>query len=150
MRPGILMLAFLLLSNASSPAWAWSLITEEEFRRDQAAPHIEESFAHPPAGAPSIEVEQPDETKPIKSPVTIKIHFHAQDGAVIVPSSISITYGCWLPIPITDRVLEHAKLNKDELSAKNAELPPGHYCVTLTIADNKGRVARQTFEFTVT
>src|SRR5215469_15593987 len=53
-------------------AAAWTLITPEEFARDQSAPHITpRGLAAPPPGGPVIEVDRPDATKPITTPVTI-------------------------------------------------------------------------------
>ena len=55
-------------------AAAWALITKEEFERDLAAAQpLSRSMRRTsgPPDAPIIEVEQPDETKPIKPPVTI-------------------------------------------------------------------------------
>ncbi|WP_127075997.1 hypothetical protein [Rhodomicrobium lacus] len=125
----------------------WSLITEEEIVRDQGV-HPPEFYPKPPIGAPTIKVNQPDASKPIKSPVTIEIEFQAEDGATIIPSSIRITYG-WLEIDITQRVLAHAKLTPEGLRATNAKLPQGHHSVTLKVADSKGRVASKVLEFTV-
>jgi hypothetical protein len=93
-------------------------------------------------------VEQPDTAKPIKSPITIIVHFRAQDGAVINPSSIRVTYG-WLGIDITRRVLEHAELTVDGLTATNAQLPSGKHSVTISIRDSRGREAVRNFDFSV-
>ena len=84
----------------------------------------------------------------MKSPVTIKIAFHAQDGATIDPSSLRITYG-FLKIDITKRVLDHATLTADGLTAVDAVLPSGQHHVTMQIADSKGRVTAKSIAVTV-
>jgi hypothetical protein len=146
-----LLAALLVMCNIPCSAAAdWPLITKEEFQRNQAAPRpgTRSLRSAPAAGVPTIDVEQPNPAKPIKSPVTIIVHFHAQDGAVINPSSIRVTYG-WLGIDITSRVLEHAELTVDGLSATNARLPSGKHSVTISIKDSKGRQAVRDFDFTV-
>jgi hypothetical protein len=131
---------------------AWVLFTPDEINRERAAPHNEPiPFALPPPNAPVIKVEEPDLTKPIKPPVTIRVTFQAQGkGAVIDPESFQATYG-WLRIPITDRILEHSTLSASGLVATNVEFPPGSYSVTLQIADNRTPplVGVSTLEFTV-
>jgi hypothetical protein len=127
---------------------AWALITKEEFERDSAAPQLEESLAETQTGAPIIEVKQPDETKPIQTPVTIRILFHPQEGATIDPKSFRVTYG-WLGVDITNRIIKYAQVSASGLLAKNADIPAGHHRVTLQVADNRHRVGIRTFEFTV-
>jgi hypothetical protein len=140
--------ALIILCASRSRAAEWSLLTIEEFQREQTAPHIEESFALPPQGVPIIEILEPDRTKPIRSPVSIRIRFQAQDGAVIDRASFRVTYG-FLGIDITQRILDHAQLTERGITATDAQLPPGHHRVTLQIADNRRRVATQTLEFTI-
>jgi hypothetical protein len=147
-RRAFLSALIVVVSASRSRAAEWSLITDEEFRREQAAPHIEESFALPPQGAPIIDILEPDQTKTIKSPVTIRVRFQAQDGAVIDKSSFHVTYG-FLGIDITRKIVDHAQLTEQGITATDAQLPSGHHKVTLQIADNRRRVATQTFEFTV-
>ena len=126
---------------------AWALITKEEFERD-AVPHLEESLAATQPGAPIIEVEQPDETKPIKSPLTIRIHFRPKEGATIDLTSFRVRYG-WLAVDITKRIIEHAHVSASGLLANNTDIPAGRHRVTLQVADNMHRVGIRTFEFTV-
>ncbi len=140
-------------------AAAWALITKEEFERESAALHLEESLAATQPlsrsirrtsrpDAPIIEVEQPNETKPIKAPVTIRIHFRPKEGATIDPTSFRVTYGL-LAVDITKRVMEHAHVSASGMLANNADIPAGHHRVTLQVADNMHRVGIRTFEFTV-
>jgi len=130
-------------------AAGWALITKEEFERDSEAPHFRGGvFAPVEAGAPIIEIEQPNENRPITAPVTIRLRFRAQGGASIDVTSFHATYG-WLAIDITRRIIEHAQVSASGLVATNAEIPAGHHKVTLQISDNMRRVATRTFEFTV-
>ena len=132
-------------------SWAagWTLISKEEFDRDSTAPRSRGGFPAPAEpGAPSIEIEEPNQTRPIPTPVTIRLLFRAQPGAIIDPTSFRATYG-WLGIDITRRIMEHAKINASGLFANNADVPAGHHKVTLQIADNMHRVGTFTFEFTV-
>ena len=142
---GLLAISYVKPGNAAG----WTLISKEEFERDSAAPHSR-GLSAPTAqsGAPLIEIEQPDETKPIKVPVAIRLRFLPQTGAAIDPTSFRATYG-WLAIDITQRIIEHAQVNAAGLSASGADIPPGHHKVTLQIADNVHRVGIRTFEFTV-
>jgi len=140
-------------------AAAWALITKEEFKLDSTAPHLEESLAATqplsrsmrrtgPPDAPTIEIEQPNETKPIKPPLTIRVRFRPKEGATIDLTSFRVTYG-WLAVDITKRIIEHAHVSASGLLAKSADIPAGHHRVTLQVADNMHRVGIRTFEFIV-
>ena len=93
-----------------------------------------------------IEVVEPDVSKPIRSPVKIRIRFLAPQGASINPASFRATYG-WFNI--TDRLVANAKIDASGISADNAEIPAGDYKVTLQIEDDQGRVGTHAFEFRV-
>jgi hypothetical protein len=129
-------------------AQVWLLVTEEEFKRELSAPQIPQAPTSVQPDAPVISVDQPDTSKPVKTPVSIRIGFHPQGAATINLSSLRITYG-FFAIPITDRILQHAQLTSTGLSADDAQLPSGHHKVTLQIADNLGRVGMRTLDFTV-
>jgi len=101
-----------------------------------------------PHDSPIIEVDQPDVTKPIKPPVTIRVHFRPKEGATIDLTSFRVTYG-WLALDITKRIMEHAHVSASGLLANNADVPAGRHRVTLQVADNMHRVGIRTFEFTV-
>jgi len=129
-------------------AATWALITKEEFEQSAAQPLSRSIRRSSPPDAPTIEVSQPDATKPIKPPVTIRIRFRPKEGATIDPTSFRATYGS-LGIDITNRIMQHAHVSASGLVANNADVPAGHHSVTLQIADNMHRVAIRTFEFTV-
>lgn len=128
-------------------AGAWTFITEDEFKEESGGA-LPKAVPAPPSqsGAPVIEVLEPDPAKPIKSPVTIRIRFHAQAGARIIPTSFRAKYG-WFDI--TDRLVAHAKVDATGIFAENAEIPAGQYKVTLQIADDQGRSATRALEFRV-
>jgi hypothetical protein len=129
-------------------AATWALVTKEEFEQSAAQPLSRSIDRSRSPDAPAIEVNQPDTTKPIKPPVTIRIRFRPKEGATIDPTSFRATYGS-LGIDITNRIIQHAHVSASGLVANNADVPAGHHRVTLQIADNMHRVGMRTFEFTV-
>jgi hypothetical protein len=124
------------------------LITADEVERESKAPQVFGAQADVEPGAPKIEVEEPDASKPIKPPVTIRIRFQPQSDATIDPKTFRATYG-FLALDITQRITQNAKVTSSGLVATNADISPGRYTVTLQIADNKHRVGIRTFNFTV-
>jgi hypothetical protein len=136
------------LSIGNRRAAAWALITKDEFLNESRAAPVENAPLLAQPGAPVIEVLEPDPTRPIKSPATIRISFRPMAGATINPASFRAKYG-WLGIDITDRLVGHAQVDASGLSASNAEIPAGQYKITLQIADNLGRVGTRAFEFSV-
>jgi hypothetical protein len=136
------------LSMSARRAFAWVLITKDESIEESKAIRPAEAPASPTPGAPAIDVLQPDTTKPIKSPVTIRIRFRSQPGAAINPKTFRAKYG-WLGIDITDRLVGHAQVDASGVSADNAEIPAGQYMITLEIKDSMGRVGTCALEFRV-
>jgi hypothetical protein len=150
----VMLAAIAIAFTVPRAAVAWTLLTDEELARDRAASHADRSPAGAAAplverGAPVIEIEQPDETKPVRSPVTIRLRFLPQEKSMIDLASFKATYDGWIAIDITNRIVEHANLSESGLFADNADIPSGHYKVTLQIADTLHRVGTRTFEFTV-
>ena len=136
----------LCLGLMTVSATAWPLVTPEEDRRDDAAPHKPGPADVP--GPPTIEVRRPDLSAPIRNPATIDILFSAGAGRTINMQSFRATYG-WLGIDITRRLLQHATKTLDSLTAADVDLPGGSHKVTLSIADNAGKRASRTFTLTV-
>lgn len=129
-------------------AAAWTLITQDqsdEINQPQAAA-APGTHDGQPIRIPMIEIIEPDLTRPINSPVRIRIRFQAPAGAVIDPASFRATYG-WFDI--TKQLLAHAKIDASGISADDAEVPSGKYKVTLQISDTKGRVGTQVLGFQV-
>jgi hypothetical protein len=154
-RTLILGFAAASFTTFSSAAEFW-LVTEAEAERERAAsagrpdtPPESPAAAAAAPGAPTIMVEQPDQSRPIGSPVAIRIKFQAQTGARIQVSSFRVTYGSFVQFDITDRVKQHATLNENGISAQDVRLPAGSHTVTLAIGDDRGRVGTRTIKFTV-
>ena len=129
-------------------ASAWSLVTGQQLQRENAAPHEQAASARARSGAPTIRIEEPDTTKPIKSPVKIHLRFHAAANARIEVNTFRVRYG-FLGIDITSRILAHARPTRSGVFVENAELPRGQHRVTVQIADDMGRVGVQSFDFRV-
>jgi len=151
--PGIgtrrILLVFLGLLPMTSRAWAmppWRLITPEEEQRDKAAPDAPAPPDRPPP--PTITLVRPDISRPIRNPVTIEVQFTPGPGSSVDVNSFNATYGR-LGINITRRLLDHAVMRPDGLSASDVELPSGDHRVTLSIADTSGRTASKTIRFSV-
>jgi len=138
---------------AARRAVAWELFTNEELEREKlaSAAQPQVAAAAPPSqpGEPTIDVEQPDATKHVTSPVTIRIRFKAQSGATIDPSSFRAKYG-WLGIDITSRIIANARVDARGIVAENANIPAGQYQIMLQIGDNLHRVGTRVLNFSVT
>jgi hypothetical protein len=127
---------------------AWSLVTRQQLQRENVAPHEAAAPVTNRSGAPTIRILEPDTTKPIRSPVRIRVSFQAGANARILVNTLRVRYG-FLGIDITRRILAHATPTSSGVSVENAELPRGHHRVTVQIADNLNRVGVQSFEFNV-
>lgn len=129
-------------------AVAWPLVTRQEQRRENAAPHTQAAPSPTRSGAPTIRIEEPDITKPVRSPVKIRVHFQAEANARIVVDSLRVRYGL-LRIDITRRILAHARPTPSGVFVDDAELPRGRHEITIQIADNMGRTGTRSFDFNV-
>lgn len=138
--------ALALLALPSVAQTRWELLTPDEEASDRAAPHVPGPIDLP--APPEIELLRPDISTPIKNPVTIEARFRAGPGASINMGSFKAVYG-WLGINITSRLLEHASKTPNGLVAENVDIPSGDHKVTLSIADNNGKTASRTFQFSV-
>jgi hypothetical protein len=131
----------------------WTLLTEDEFGRENSRPHVEQPILAEATG-PTILVERPDENKKVKSPVSVQISFRPHADAKIDKASLKVTYG-FFGFDITKRIVEHAVLTESGLTADNAEIPPGKHSVTIEISeilisDNKTRrTGQRVVNFTV-
>src|SRR5262249_21299321 len=72
---------------------AWPLVTRQQSQRENAAPHNETAPAPSRSGAPTIRIVEPDITRPVRSPVNIRIGFHAAPNARIAVNSLRVRYG---------------------------------------------------------
>jgi len=135
-RLAVATLAFALSVLPGAWAIAWPLVTPEEETRDNAAPHVRQSTAQPASGAPVITVKQPNVSRALRNPMTFDIQFRAAPGATINLSTFQAKYG-WLSINIANRLLGHAI---NGLFAADVDVPTGNHRISVSIADNLGRV----------
>ncbi|MBV8088929.1 MAG: hypothetical protein JO139_05035 [Alphaproteobacteria bacterium] len=140
-RLAIAILAFTLpiLPGKWAVAAGWPLVTPGVEARDNAAPHLRQSVTAAGQAAPVITVKQPDISRALRNPMTFDIQFRAAPGATINPSTFQAKYG-WLGINITSRLLEHATRTSNGLFAANVDVPTGNHRISVSIADNLGRV----------
>jgi hypothetical protein len=140
-RLAIAILAFALpvLPGKWAIGGGWPLVTPGEEARDNAAPHLRQSATPAVQGAPVITVNQPDILRALRNPTTFDIQFRAAPGTTINLSTFQAKYG-WLGINITNRLLEHATRRPTGLFAADVNVPIGNHRISLSIADNLGRV----------
>jgi hypothetical protein len=81
--------------------------------------------------------------------VTIRLRFVPQGNSTIDVASFRAKYDSWFTIDVTNRILQHAQISESGLIAENAEIPPGHYAVTLQAADNLHRLGTRTFDLAI-
>src|SRR3974390_849716 len=124
-----------LISSSSFGAWradAWPLVTRHQLQRENTVPHHQTASAPTRSGAPTITIQEPDITRPIRLPVDIRIRFHAAADARIAVNSLRVRYG-FLGIDITRRILAHARPTPSGMFVGGAELPRGRHRVTIQI-----------------
>jgi metacaspase-1 len=100
--------------------------------------------------APTISILKPTVGQPIAPPVDIEVGFQAAGGARIDVTSLRIRYGM-LGIDITERIRNSGavSITPEGLTAHGAELPGGTHVLTIEIADDQHRRARQRVRFTI-
>jgi hypothetical protein len=135
----ILAFALLVLPGRWAVAVGWPLVTPGAEAPDNAARHLRQSAATAAQDAPVITVKQPDISHAVRNPMTIDIQFRAAPGSTINPSTFQAKYG-WLGIDITSRLLEHATRTPNGLFAADVNVPTGNHLISVSIADNRGRV----------
>jgi hypothetical protein len=132
---GVAIALFLTIPSAQG----WPLVTQNEAMRDKVAPRGRQSTTRAVSGAPVITVRQPDVSRPLLNPMTFDVQFTATPGATINPSTFQARYGR-LGINITRRLLAHATWTASGLFAANVDVPAGNHRISVSIADNLGRV----------
>jgi hypothetical protein len=151
---GSIVTLFATLNATISHAFDWLLVTQEEFDRERLeakadGPRPAEALAAPVPGAPKIEVKRPDLTQTIKVPINIVVTFLPERDAKINLSSFRAVYGAFIKLDITEKIKAHAKLDESGLVADSVSLPAGKHTVSISIADDRGRIGARTIEFTV-
>lgn len=137
-----------LLLAMAGPAVAWPLVSSEEDQRDREAPKVEDPERTATKAPPTITLKRPDLVGPMRNPMSIELRFEAGPSSSIDMGSVRVTYG-WLGIDITRRLLGHAVISTNGLSADDVEIPLGDHNVTVSVADTAGRVGTRTFRFSI-
>ena len=120
---GVFIATVLLASSALNAAGhGFSLVTPEEYARDQASKIHYKALAISEPGAPKIEIIEPLQKDTISVPIKIHIKFNPANDARIVVDTVRILYG-WLGIDITERIRRHAVINAMGIKADNANFP---------------------------
>ena len=96
---------------------------------------------------PLIELEQPSESKTVKSPTPFKVRFTGRNNATIDKDSIKITYVKTPMVDLTDRIRPHLKDTGIEM--QNAEMPPGAHLIRIDVKDSQGRASTSLFKMIV-
>lgn len=134
---------------AACPAFAFDLITNAEFKAEQAAHKPFGSLRQPltPSSVPRIEITAPpDLSKRIRSPINLEVRFATDPPAVVDPKTLQILYGA-LRLDITDRIRKAAKVTPAAIVAENAKLPAGSHRLFIGISDSAGRYADKEVKF---
>lgn len=130
---------------AACPALAFDLITNVEFKAEQAAHKPFGSLRQPltPSSLPRIEITAPpDLSRKIRSPINLEVRFATEPPAVVDIKTLQIYYGA-LRLDITDRIRRAAKVTPTAIVAENAKLPTGSHRLFIGIADSAGRYAEK-------
>ena len=126
----------------------FSLVTEEEAIAGRTGPPPPMTRAVNP-GAPRIEIEAPDAARPLTPPLSFRLRFIAPPDAEIDPASFRALYG-FFGLDITDRLRQHARIDRAGAVAENVAVPSGEHRVVMTVTDTRGRTGRREHRFTVT
>jgi hypothetical protein len=128
----------------------YDLVDAEEFSRSMAAPDDDEEFFARDLDplAPEIQVKKPGEGSDYEAPIDIELSFLSAADAAIDLDSLKITYGS-LGINVTKRVTDHATVTASGILSRGAKLPAGRHKLTVSIADDQGRVGKRRFKFRI-
>jgi hypothetical protein len=145
--------ALMAAALASAALGGFQLLSGAEYQSElaaRAAPGATYVTRGADFNAPTITVVKPDHSAPIQPPVDIDVEFKPTEGSTIDVGSLKVLYG-FLKLDITQRILKApgVQVSADGLKANGAQLPAGSHKLLIEIADNLGRVGRQTLEFTV-
>jgi hypothetical protein len=146
-RRPVLVLPALLLA-APARAATWELVSTEEAAASAriGLPPVVRSLGQ--GAAPRIEVVAPDETTPLRAPLTIRLAFRAAPGGRIDPGSFRALYGA-LRLDVTERIRRHARVDGVGLLAEGVAMPTGQHRILLSIADDQGRRGERDFRLRI-
>jgi hypothetical protein len=147
------LIGLVTVTLASAAQGGFQLLTKREYQSEltaQTAPGASYVSKAADFNAPTISVVKPDHSAPIQPPVDIDVQFTPAAGATVNVGSLKILYG-FLKLDITQRILQApgVAVSAAGLKASGARLPSGSHKLLIEVADNLGRVGRQTVEFTV-
>ena len=149
-RPRTAALALALLLAGVAQQCAAQLITQAESDREQkhlAEPILVAKDVTP--GAPKIEVLEPANLQqPLAAPVAIRVRFVPENGATVERKSLRVYYGVF-GVDITERLLQKARFEQNQLTLDRAEIPSGTHRLTMSVADSQNRVAEKQITFTI-
>jgi hypothetical protein len=137
-----------LLPFGSFAATPWSLITPEEDARDRAAPQTAEPNEPQLAGDPAIELLARDLSRPVHNPVTVDVRINTQPDTRADMRTLRVRYG-WLRIDITNRILRHATVTANRVTATDVDIPRGRHRLTVSVADTDGRTGSRQFTVSI-
>lgn len=95
---------------------------------------------------PRIDVLKPADDIPQQSPLEIQVRFHP-NPATVNPESVKVQLVKFIAIDITDRVKPY--LSESGINVKEANIPPGHHLVRITVSDGKGETSSREIELQV-
>lgn len=139
----LLLMVCWLHPASSDTGTVFELVTPDEYALATSkgeSPRPTLSTRSLPGLGPQIVLERPDQlSAKLSSPLDILLRFSTSDGASIDMQSLRISYGYFLRMDITDRILEHAVMGDSHLEARGAQLPGGKHEIFVEISDEKGR-----------
>ncbi|MDO8693856.1 MAG: hypothetical protein Q7J51_07130 [Sheuella sp.] len=130
----IYLFLFAVLTGASVPSWAETLISEKE----AALPPMETKPASRSiVRGPVVKWVSPKNEVSVNSPFELKVLLEAREGVKIDQSSLKVIYLKSPPVDLTPRLKSSITPNGIEIT--QAEVPPGSHTIRLTIKDLEGR-----------
>jgi hypothetical protein len=127
------------------PAGAVTLVSQAE--ADLPASHEPPFNPRGVTRGPGIELLSPSDTA-AKSPMIFHVTFHAHNGALIDPASVTVLYLKAKPVDLTERIRPY--VTADGIDIKDAEVPPGTHLFRIFARDSEGRGGTQTIKLSVT
>lgn len=145
---GPLMLALALAAGApasaagSEPRRVYVLVTPAEAARELAEGRVAKAppLRMPNPLAPQISVVQPVLGAPVANPIDVVVRFEPGPDAQIDRSSLKVRYGL-LRIDVTDRLLNSASWDGNEIRSCGATVPRGSHRFIVQVADTRRRIA---------
>jgi hypothetical protein len=132
---------------AARPADAFQLVTAQEAALPSGPlPALE--LRGSPTRRPNVTVVSPPPAAGlIRSPLQLKLQFHAFGGAEIDPATVIVTYLKNPAIDLTQRIAPFITAAGIDIS--QAEVPPGKHQFWIELKDKDGRIGGGAFSFQV-